>query len=159
MNIVEIRPLTPLDAKTSVRWRNDPAIWKYTRFRPDRTITLEEEEQWIAEVTARSDERRFAIVADGQYVGNIYLTSIRPDAAEYHIFIGERSAQGKGIARRASTLILDFARSVLGVKFVELYVDPKNTRAIQLYQSLGFRAAEPSEQTGTSMARMRIQVG
>ena len=90
-------------------------------------------------MTNKPDEYRCAILADGVYVGNVYLTGITKDKADYHIFIGERNYWGKGVAREASKQILEHALSVLRLKRVELRVRKENCRAVSLYTSLGFK--------------------
>ena len=87
---------------------------------------------------ANTDEYRCAILADGNYVGNIYLTDINKVSAVYHIFIGEKTYWGKGVAKQASRLILEYAFSHLGLQTIFLKVRKQNTRAYCLYQSLGF---------------------
>lgn len=135
---VMLRPLMKSDAETSVRWRNDPAVWTFTTFSADRTITIEDERAWIERVLADVNSRRFAILADDNYVGNIYLTSIQEGSAEYHIFVGEKTMWGHGVARRASEQIIAYGRDALGLNQLELRVHPQNAAAMKLYSSLGF---------------------
>ena len=108
---VEIRPLREEDAHVSVRWRNISDIWRYTKFQATRPVTLDDELAWIRQVTADPTCRRFAILADGRYVGNIYLTGIKDGLAEYHVFIGEQDYWGRGVAKAATREILRFAGS------------------------------------------------
>jgi diamine N-acetyltransferase len=133
-----IRPLEEEDARTSVRWRNIPDIWRYTKSAPDKQITLEDELNWIHD--AISDERsaRFAIIVDDTYVGNIYLTEIDDKSAEFHIFIGEKSYWGKGVAKEASKQIIKYARDTLGLKRICLEVKRENVAAYRAYRKLGF---------------------
>ncbi|MGV9002165.1 MAG: GNAT family N-acetyltransferase [Candidatus Saccharimonadaceae bacterium] len=142
---IYIRPLEENDAKISYVWRNDPEIWKYTGSAPDKIITLDDELTWIRRVIKDDTCRRFAIIADNEYVGNIYLTDIHDAKAEYHIFIGNKEYTGKGIAKEASKLIIDFARDILNLSSVTLEVRPENTRAVQLYLSLGFKVVKEEE--------------
>jgi diamine N-acetyltransferase len=135
---VTLRPLQESDALVSVSWRNRPEIWTYTRSRPDREITVEDELAWIRAVTTEAASERFAILVDGVYVGNIYLTGLADGSAEYHIFIGERSYWGKGVARRASEALIRYAREVLRLRRITLEVHEDNLAAISLYRSLGF---------------------
>lgn len=137
---VKIRPLEEKDAYTSVKWRNIPEIWKYTANSPKKKITIEDELNWIRKVSADPKSKRFAILAEGVYVGNIYLTDIDKYKGEYHVFIGERSYWGKGIAKQASKQIIDYARNELKLKKVELGVSEENVGAIKLYESLGFKS-------------------
>ena len=136
---VNIRPLEEKDAYTSVEWRNTPEVWQYTGSSPDREITIKDELGWIKKVTEDKTGRRFAIIAEGVYVGNIYLTDIKNHQAEYHIFIGDKNYWGKGIARKASNQIIEYGKEVLGLKEIILKVNIDNTAAVKLYESLSFK--------------------
>lgn len=136
---VYIRPLQTEDAQISYQWRNDPEIWKFTGRRPDRPITPQIEAEWLEKVLKDPSAKRFAIIVDDTYVGNIQLTNITDESAEYHIFIGERSFWGKGVAQLATALILRFANDVLKLNTVYLSVDPLNVAAIRVYSKCGFK--------------------
>ena len=135
---VTIRPLQADDARVSYMWRNDPDIWELTGSRPDRIITLQDEQNWIDKVMADKTCRRFAIIVDDTYVGNIYLTDIHDSMAEYHVFIGDRNYWGKGIASAASEQIVNFGRSKLHLKSIYLKVHEDNGAAIHVYEKMGF---------------------
>lgn len=136
---VTIRPLQESDAYISYKWRNDHEVFRFTgRGGYSQTITPECELDWLKKVIANPDEYRCAILVDGNYVGNIYLTDINKVSAVYHIFIGEKAYWGKGVAKQASRLILEYAFSRLGLQTVFLKVRKQNTRAYCLYLSLGF---------------------
>ena len=142
---VIIRPLQEQDAYTSVQWRNDPEVFKYTGNTYEHIITIESERGWIRRVIANSNDYRCAILVDGVYVGNIYLTDIDGETAEYHIFIGNKDYWGKGVAKQASFLILDYAFAVLNLKSVHLSVRKENDVAVKLYEKLGFCAEKEDE--------------
>jgi diamine N-acetyltransferase len=135
---VTIRPLRESDAFVSVNWRNAPEIWTHTRSRPNREIRVADELAWIRAVIADDTSERFAILADGVYVGNVYITDIADGSGEYHIFIGDRAYWGKGIAGQASREIIRYAGDVLGLRSISLEVHADNAAAVSLYQSLGF---------------------
>ncbi len=136
---VTIRPLQEQDAYTSVLWRNDPEVFKYTGNTYDHEITIESELGWIRKVMATPNDYRCAILADDVYVGNIYLTDINKDSAEYHIFLGNKDYWGKGVAKQASGLLLDYAFDKLNLESVHLSVRKENIAAVKLYEKLGFR--------------------
>lgn len=135
---VTIRPLQEQDAYTSVKWRNDPEVFKYTGNTYDHEITIESELGWIRKVINNPNDYRCAILVDGEYVGNIYLTDIDEETAEYHIFIGNKDYWGKGVAKQASDLILKYAFKELKLKSVYLRVQIENISAYSLYKKLGF---------------------
>lgn len=136
---ISIRPLRIEDAYTSVVWRNDPEVFKYTGNTYDHEITIQDELSWMKKIMQAEDEYRCAILVDGQYVGNIYLTNIRNASAIYHIFLGEKSVWGKGVAKQASQLLLKYAFGSLDLNSVELHVKMKNERAMELYKRIGFK--------------------
>ena len=136
---VTIRPLVEEDAYTSVKWRNDPEVFKFTGNTSKTKITIDNELEWIRKVMANPADYRCAILADDVYVGNIYLTDINDGKAQYHIFIGDKKYWGKGIAKQASLLILEYAFNVLKLDEVYLRVRKENTSAYNLYLRLGFK--------------------
>ena len=139
---VFLRRLERDDAYVSYKWRNDPDVFKYTGTVYDHEITLETELQWIESVIKNNDEYRCAIIADSCYVGNIYLTNIDDEKAEYHIFIGDKSYWGKGVAKKASVEIIRYGFDYLNIKKIVLEVRPQNNSAIRLYEKLGFAMVE-----------------
>lgn len=139
---VYLRPLRIEDALVSYHWRNDHEVWKYTGNRPDRTITPEIESEWLIKVLSDQSSYRFAIcVREGEstsYVGNIQLTGVNNDEAEYHIFIGDKSYWGKGIAKVATKLLLNIAFDQLKLNRIKLSVRYDYLSAIGLYKKCGF---------------------
>jgi len=135
---VFIRPLCVEDALTSYQWRNDPEVWKYTGSKPDKEITLDIEHNWIKRVIVEEDSERFAIIADDIYVGNIQLTNIDTISAEYHIFIGDKSWWGKGIAHLATFQLLFYAKEQLNLNHIYLSVREDNQAAVKSYLKTSF---------------------
>lgn len=150
---VRIRPLEEKDAYTSVKWRNDKDVFKYTGTVYDQEITIESELSWIKKVMKNTNEYRCAIEVDGIYVGNIYLTDITDNDAQYHIFIGNKDCWGKGVATAASKKILQYAFNVLHLRFVYLMVHQNNYNALALYSKLGFKRKE-----NENMVFMRMEI-
>jgi RimJ/RimL family protein N-acetyltransferase/glycosyltransferase involved in cell wall biosynthesis len=135
---VLLRPLKVEDAFTSYRWRNDPDLWKYTSHKPDRYITEQIEVDWIKKILAEKNSCRFAIIVNDAYIGNIQITNIISEVGEYHIFIGEKSFWGKGIATISTQQLIRYARERLNLKRLYLSVNPKNESAIRVYEKCGF---------------------
>ncbi|WP_102980805.1 GNAT family N-acetyltransferase [Chryseobacterium scophthalmum] len=137
-NNVYIRPLQENDAETSYKWRNDPSIWAFTASKPNNVITPEIEKRWMQKVIKDETSRRFAIIADNNYIGNIQITNINNDSAEYHIFIGVKEWWGKGISHLATYQILHFSKEILKLKKIYLSVSQENISAIKSYIKSGF---------------------
>lgn len=138
MHKVLIRPLEIEDASVSYKWRNDPEVWNFTGSRPDREITHEIELEWINKVLKDNTTKRFAILVDETYIGNIQLTDIHEQSAEYHIFIGDKSFWGKGISTLATYEILHYAKEELCLQNVYLSVRADNIHAIKSYIKSSF---------------------
>ena len=135
---VLIRPLQIEDAKISWVWRNDPEVWKLTGNRPDKTITFDVEHEWLKNVLSDDSTKRFAITVDDLYVGNVQLTSLNAVNAEFHIFIGEKQFWSKGVAKEATYQILHYAKQILKLQEVYLYVKKANIGAVNVYKKNSF---------------------
>ncbi len=111
--------------------------------KPTVEITEEIETEWIKNAISRTDEKRFAICTEesGEYIGNVQLTSITDENAEFHIFIGEDKYWGKGAATQATGLVIEYARNILKLSEVYLFVKKENPAAVALYISSGFVTA------------------
>ncbi len=136
---VKLRKLQKEDGLISWKWRNNPEIWKFTSNIP-HDVTPEIETQWIEKVTKRTNERRYAIIANNIYVGDVQLLNLTNNDAEFHIFIGDTNYWGKGVATRATNLILDIAKNELHLKKVYLEVNKNHSVAQKLYEKAGFKA-------------------
>jgi RimJ/RimL family protein N-acetyltransferase len=82
---------------------------------------------------------------ENQPVGQISLYNINWEAgsAEYgRLMIGNSIAQGKGYAKQATVLLLDFALNTLGLGEVFLEVKSDNISAMAVYKSAGFVVTE-----------------
>lgn len=135
---ITLRPLEEKDAYTSWRWRNDPEVFANTGRRYSGPVTLEDELQWIRTVLARPDERRFAIIADGVYIGNVYLTGIKDMSAEISIFIGEKEYWNQGIGTVANALCTEYAFKRLALNQVSSSVRIENKASGKAYEKLNF---------------------
>jgi len=144
---VTIRFLEETDALLSYKWRNNPEIWQYTGNKPDKEINLEIEKEWIENVLQRQSEKRFAIcIGDKlEYVGNVQLTDITKEKAQFHIFIGERKYHGLGIGTKATKLLLDYGFNILSLNEIYLAVSKLNVPAIKSYKKSGFEIRETFE--------------
>ena len=73
-------------------------------------------------------------------MGFVYLNGIDWFArnAELGMLIGERSRQGKGLAKEALALVAGYAFDTLNLNKLYLRVAAFNARALRLYRDFGF---------------------
>ena len=79
----------------------------------DLPLEIDKTEVWLENNKDRTDRYDAVIEADGVPVGLIGLLSVdaRHKKAEYYVTIGEREYLGRGVAGRASKLLLEYAFS------------------------------------------------
>lgn len=139
---VTLRPRQRDDLERVFQFTNDP---EFKRLIGDWPF----EPQSLERLTARFDaglaegERdgpRFAIEADGQYIGHAFLYDLEAaiGVCWVSIGVGDTAYQGRGYGREALTLLLDYAYRILTMRRVCLSVAAFNERALRTYRALGF---------------------
>lgn len=85
-------------------------------------------------------ERRFVLEWDHAPAGLVELVEINHihRRAEFQIIIAP-AHQGKGYAKPATLLAMDYAFTVLNLYKLSLIVDCENSRAVSVYKKLGFK--------------------
>lgn len=136
---VSIRKFDEGDIPNKVRWINDPDNNAFLHY--DLPLEAEKTRSWFIKNKDRKDRYDAVIEADGNPVGLIGLLAIdrKNRKAEYYVTIGERAFRGKGVAFRASKLLLQYAFSELDLNRVYLYTETENTAAVRSYERIGFR--------------------
>lgn len=135
---ITIRPLEEKDAYTSWRWRNDPEVFANTVRRYSGPVTLQNELDWIRTVLDRPDERRFAILADGIYIGNVYLTEVKNEEATIGIFIGNKKYWNKSAGSETYKQILSYASNILRLSTIKCLIRTENIASRRLNEKFGF---------------------
>ncbi len=103
-----------------------------------------EHRRWYESLMSDPKQRVFVIgFGEGEKadpVGLIGLKHVceRSRSAEYWIYIGAVEARGKGLAKEATELIIEFGFDTLNLHIVYLSVMETNTAALALYRKLGF---------------------
>ena len=136
--IVTIRKFEKLDIPKKVEWINNPDNSQFLHY--DIPISVSGTEKWFDSHVG--DESRYdaVIEADGVPVGTIGLLSIdrKNYKAEYYIAMGETDYKGKGVAKKASRLILDYGFEKLGLNRIYLFTEVENESAQRLFEKVGF---------------------
>ena len=135
---VTIRPFEKKDIPKKVEWINNPANNRYLHY--DIPLCVEKTERWFANIHNRKDRFDAVIDVDEIPVGTIGLLSIdfKNRKAEYYIAMGEVAYKGKGVAKKASALIIDYGFNNLGLHRIYLYTEVGNTDAQRLFEKVGF---------------------
>ncbi|AZI66638.1 N-acetyltransferase [Kaistella daneshvariae] len=140
-----IRPLTIEDAAISYRWRNDPSLWKYTVNKPREIATRESEENWLKIKLADPTEKRYAIVADDCYIGNVHFTNMVDKSFVIHIFIGDKRYHKKGISTLAIYQLCYCGVHVFKCEVGVFRVSPENQAVLGIIRSFGLNEFEEKD--------------
>ncbi len=140
--MIYLREITKTDLPNINLWRRDPSLVSQLG-ESFRYVNLEAEEQWFAAyLHNRHKELRLAICLQDNdiHVGNIYLLNIDRvnNAAEFHLFIGEKNYHSQGIGTLATKLMLNHGFENENLNRIYLRVLDNNTAAIKLYEKVGF---------------------
>lgn len=135
---VVLRPLEREDLHFVHQMDNNANVMRYW---------FEEPYETFVELAALYDEhihdqteRRFVVVCEDKNAGLVELVEIDHvhRRAEFQIIVAP-DHQGKGLARRATELAMDYGFGVLNLHKIYLVVDKENTKAIHIYETLGFQ--------------------
>lgn len=139
MGEIYLRPLRVEDASTSYKWRNDSELWTYTGNRPDRIVTEKMEKEWAVAVIGDATRINFAIceARSNKYIGNIYLVHIADQEGELGLFIGDRSAHGRGYGGMALEALKEIVRRDFHLKRINIRVREENLAACKTYLHCG----------------------
>ncbi|WP_315817033.1 GNAT family protein [Paraflavitalea speifideaquila] len=124
------------------KWRNDQEIISLlgNNF---LYISNDVDAAWFEQYLQNRDKaRRFAILdtTSNRMIGTTQLTAIHPinQSAEFSIAIGEKEYWNKGAGQTASRILLQHAFDDLNLHRIYLTVLVRNTRAVHLYEKIGF---------------------
>lgn len=137
---IYLRLMTHEDTELIVTWRNSEEVRR--NFIYQASFTREGHESWIKNMVATGKVIQMIIcdLADDTPLGSVYIRDIdrQHRKAEYGIFIGERSARGRGVGTAAARLMLEYCFCVEKLHRVYLRVFASNEQAIRSYEKAGF---------------------
>ena len=135
---ITIRKFEKADISKKVEWINNPENNQFLHY--DVPICVEKTEKWFDSHQGEDTRYDAVIEADGVPVGTIGLLSIdyKNRKAEYYIAMGETAYKGKGVAKEASRLILEYGFERLGLNRIYLFTESENVVAQKLFERVGF---------------------
>lgn len=136
LDLVSLREFAEQDIGLKVKWINDPANNQYLHY--DIPIEYEKTLHWFR-LKDNAHRMDCTIEYDGEPVGVIGILSIDSVSkkAEYYITVGNTAYKRRGIATKATMLILEYAFEDLELNKVYLTVDADNENACRLYEKVG----------------------
>mgnify|MGYP005636336855 CR=1 FL=1 len=140
----KLRELKKEDISQINMWRNDKDLISCLGA-PYRYINTDVDNQWYDNyMKSRNNTVRCSIVNTEEediVLGLVSLTGISSinQSAEFHIMIGDSENRGKGIGSYATIEMLKHAFYNLNLNRIELSVLESNTRAVNLYEKVGFK--------------------
>lgn len=134
---IKLRPLEREDLRFLHQLDNNASVMRYWFEEPYEAF-VELEDLYDKHIHDQS-ERRFVVEHEDDKAGLVELVEINHvhRRAEFQIIIAP-GFQGQGLATKAIRLALDYGFSVLNLYKLYLIVDEENSKAIHLYQKLGF---------------------
>lgn len=137
--MITLRKLTMDDAEMIRSWRNSPEVADFM-YRND-PISIEEHQKWMSHILSSPDSTFCRIIEnDGQPIGLMSLSSIstRHHSCEWGGYLAPDAAKGIGSGKAVILESLRVAFVDLNLNRVVVEVLTDNSRAISLYESVGF---------------------
>jgi RimJ/RimL family protein N-acetyltransferase len=135
-------------APDSLRWLSDPEVGRYMGA-DFSDLSLAGEDKRLRDIIANTDAYDWMIEWEGRVIGNLSLNSIAEQSGKYGcraasmaILIGDKSYWGKGIARSANMLVIDWAFRDAGFDEIHARIREENAASAKSFVSLGFEPAE-----------------
>jgi len=120
-------------------WLNDYDVYKYLESGGNYTIDSLKE---YIENAVKNKLFFWAIClkCNGKHIGNIKIEPINflHKRGEFGILMGDKPEWGKGYAKEASKIVIDFCFKTLNLKKITLGVVESNEVAVILYKKIGF---------------------
>jgi RimJ/RimL family protein N-acetyltransferase len=128
----------------SYDWLQDPEMRRLTM---STAMTREQQAEWYAGLTDRTDYMVWGVEYDGRPAGVMGLKHLDAGdgGAEYFLYVGDRALWGQGIARWATDEIVAEGRR-LGRTYLYGLVGTHNDRSRDVHEHLGFKVV--GEQDG-----------
>jgi RimJ/RimL family protein N-acetyltransferase len=143
--LVHLRPLRRADMQTRTDWTADEELVSLMGADPteEPLVSPEDEERrnvnWLQD-RQKGGDQIYAIEANGHYIGDVDVEFFpKAHKAEITVFIGDRSAWGRGYGTESVRLVLGELDREPGVDRIEVDVPKGNDRALGFWNSLGFQ--------------------
>ncbi|MED1202325.1 GNAT family N-acetyltransferase [Heyndrickxia acidicola] len=141
--MISLTSITEADLPILLQWYRDTEFLRLFDALPASPRTESSLKEWIKHTTDSHNGYLFGIRrnTDQQLLGFVELDRIlwNHRVCGLAIAIGDKDHRGKGLGQHALELVLTFVFDELNLHRVQLTVFDYNTRAIKLYEKLGFK--------------------
>jgi len=146
---VYIRPLEPEDANGNYpKWLNDKEVCRYNSH-GDVLYTKEMAVEYIKSVEDNPTCKVFAVCdkKSDKHIGNISLQQIshKNQSAEFAILMGEKEFWGRGFAKEAGEILINYGFESLKLKKIYCGTNAKNTSMQHLAVALKMQLDKKTE--------------
>lgn len=129
------------DYKTSIHWRQDDTIWSMLGG-PKYFVSEAYEKKWIENEIFNSRDVKLAVclIESNKHIGNVYFTDINQinQSCHSHVLIGEKDCWGKGYAKEALLLGIDYMVNQRNIHRFEAKILESNNASLKMHQKCGF---------------------
>lgn len=140
-NRVYLRALEPDDYKASIKWRKDDDIWNMLGG-PKYFVSEAYERKWVEDAIFNPKDLKLAIclTENDRYIGNVYMTDINNlnRSCTSHILIGEKDCWGKGYAKEALMLAINFMFNERNIHRIQAFILESNTQSLKMHEKCGY---------------------
>ena len=138
---LNLRPLVKEDAALLYEWLNDAEIMLSLGDEVYGKFSKSELEKDIESHPHGSSYQFMIETKEGVGIGRCILFNVDSlnNSAMIGIFLGDRTQWGKGLAKEAMELLIEFGFGILNLHAIFLGVFEFNRRAQRLYESVGFK--------------------
>lgn len=144
MSEISIKETTVNDLEKIQTLWNHPQVMYYVGFPQGLGYTMQQMHQWYEQLQKQTNQKHYSIYHNYQYCGETFYR-LKDHYAEMDIKLLPE-AQGKGIASYALSYAIAEAFLNPSIKYVKVDPNPANQKAIHLYQRLGFKRNENTDQ-------------
>lgn len=138
--MLTLRPFLPTDDDALIAWL--PTAEDLHRFTGPRLRHRLDSAQ-LDELRADDTFTMFTAEVDGTVVGHAEFVSTGADSARLARVLVDPARRGQGLGERLVLAMIEEARA-RGIRSLNLYVLDDNTRAVRLYEKLGFETVGAS---------------
>lgn len=159
-----LRPIEVNDLERIRGWLNVPDLAESIQ---SRAVTSEQQRVWFDRYQMDKSKKVFAILFNGNHIGNVSLFNIDRVACEamLTIFIGEAEFRGCGIGTKVVRKIFALAQREFDLRKIHLEVLTNNFSAIKCYEKVGMKAEKTLSNRGVfqgkphDMLKMSVDLG